>query len=65
MKWEFDTKRFLKTMAGYALIIITFDIFLTHYFDLGEPKQSIIEIFSALIIFQIGEELYRRYKNRA
>ncbi len=65
MKWEFNTKRFLKTLAGYAVIIITLDVLLTHFFDLGEPKQSIIEIFSAVIIFQIAEELYRRYKHKA
>lgn len=65
MKFEFDTKRFLKTLLGYAVIIITLDLLLTHFFDIGEPKQSIIEIFSAVIIFQVAEELYRRYKNKA
>ncbi len=65
MKWEFNIKRFLKTLLGYAIIIISLDLLLTHFFDLKEPKQSIIEIFSAVIIFQIVEELYRRYQNRA
>lgn len=65
MKFQFNTKRFLKTLLGYAVIIITLDILLTHFFDISEPKQSIIEIFSAVIIFQIAEELYRRYKSRA
>lgn len=65
MKFQFDTKRFLQTLAGYAVIIITLDVLLTHFFDLGEPKQSIIEIFSAVIIFQIFEELIRRYKHKA
>jgi uncharacterized membrane protein len=65
MKFEFNTKRFLKTLAGYAVIIITLDILLTHFTNITEPKQSIIEIFGAVIIFQIIEELYRRYKNKA
>ncbi|MEN9920385.1 MAG: hypothetical protein RL538_278 [Candidatus Parcubacteria bacterium] len=65
MKTGFDTKRFLKILAGYAIVIITVDALLTHFFDIGEPKQSIIEVFSAVIIFQIFEELYRRYKNKA
>lgn len=62
MKWEFNTKRFLKTLAGYAAIIITLDILLTYFFDIPEPKQSIIEIGSAVILFQIIAELYRRLK---
>jgi hypothetical protein len=61
----FNTKRFLRTLLGYLVIIVTLDFFLTRYFDIGEPKQSIIEIFSAVIIFQIFEEVYRRYKNKA
>ena len=65
MNVRFDTKRFLRILAGYAVIIITLDALLTHFFDIGEPKQSIIEIFSAVIIFQIGEELWRRHKNKA
>lgn len=65
MKWNFDTKRFMKTLLGYLIIIVTLDFLLTYFFDIGEPKQSIIEIFSAVIIFQIFEELYRRYKNKA
>jgi hypothetical protein len=62
MKWNFNSKRFLKTLAAYAVLILSLDALLTHFFDIKEPMQSIIEIFGALIIFQIIEELYRRYK---
>ncbi len=62
MKWNFSTKRFLITLAAYAAIIIVLDGILTRYFDIKEPTQSIIEVFGALIIFQIFEEIYRRYK---
>jgi len=64
MKWNFSTKRFLTTLAGYAVLIVSIDALLTHFFDLTELKQSIIEIFGALIIFQIIEEIIRRYKNK-
>lgn len=65
MKFHFDIKRFLTTLGAYAIIIIAIDALLTRFFDVGEPKQSIIEIFGAIIIFQIIEELYRRYKHKA
>ena len=64
MKWDFDTKRFLKTLAGYMVVLVGLDIILTRYFDFTELKQSIIEVFLAIIIIQIIEELYRRYKNK-
>lgn len=64
MKWNFNTKRFLWTVTAYAVLILSLDVLLTHFFDIGEPKQSIIEIFGALLIFQIIEEIIRRYKSK-
>ena len=64
MKWNFNTKRFLWTVAAYAVLILSLDALLTYFFDIGEPKQSIIEVFGALIIYQIFEEIIRRYKSQ-
>ena len=64
MKWNFNTKRFLWTVLAYAVLILSLDVLLTHFFDIKEPKQSIIEVFGALIIFQIIEEIIRRFKKK-
>ncbi|MEY2665113.1 MAG: hypothetical protein RLZZ480_218 [Candidatus Parcubacteria bacterium] len=65
MSWEFNTKRFLKSLAGYVVILIVLDMILSRYTSLVEPKKSIIQIFLAVMVVQVIEEVYRRYKTRA
>ena len=36
----------------------------THYFDLPNYKKNILEIFFAIMTYQIGEEVVRRIKKK-
>ena len=64
MKRKFNFKYFFTTLLAYLLIIVAIDSFLNFWFELSDIQESIIEIFGAIIIYQIIEEIIRRYKNK-
>ncbi len=64
MKRTFNIKYLFTTLAAYLLIIIAIDSFLNYWFSLSDMQENIIEIFGAIIIYQILEELFRRHKNK-
>ena len=55
---------FIKSVAIYTLLIIMYEYVFTHYFDLPNYKKNILEIFFAIMTYQIGEEVMRRIKKK-
>lgn len=64
MKKKFNFKYFFTTLLAYLLIIVAIDNFLNYWFELSDIQESIIEVFGAISIYQIIEEIIRRYKNK-
>lgn len=64
MKKKFNFKYFFTTLLAYLLIIVAIDSFLNYWFELSDIQKSIIEIFGAIIIYQVIEEIIRRYKSK-
>jgi hypothetical protein len=64
MKKKFNLKYFFTTLLAYLLIIVAIDSFLNYWFELSDIQESIIEVFSAIIIYQVIEEIIRRYKSK-
>jgi hypothetical protein len=43
---------------------VAIDSFLNYWFGLSDIQESIIEVFGAIIIYQVIEEIIRRYKSK-
>ena len=55
---------FIKSVAIYTLLIFVYEYIFTQYFDFPAYKKNILEIFFAIMTYQIGEEVLRRMKQK-
>ena len=62
MKLSPNIISFIKSVAIYTLLIFVYEYIFTQYFDFPTYKKNILEVFFAIMTYQIGEEVLRRRK---